>query len=291
MITGSFLFLLATDSLFFGGNLSNGLYDFLLSNKPFFSAPTNENEQALSCVNISRLLTDFNNFSGSLDKAIHIDTSTNDWKGFVDFWLYGTATEINWFDKYCQEGWKYIIDLYSVTPVIDNSNNGSVGILNNGSVGILNNGSVDELAVIDNKKNYLVLGLCCLFIFANFYYNVGFIKDVLSTADRRLYDLLCMFDYPGFMVNKSSVMPLAPNVDLWVEHNWLFSTDPGDGRSCLCHVATYTIDFEFHAFCFASLPPAWSVPSYVFMFTRPGVEWPLNYDYFSNLTLFNVPFM
>ena len=79
---------------------SNISYDFgMLS---YFSVPSHK--PALSCDNISRLLNDFNHFMGYPDREIHIDMSGNNSKGFVNYWLYGTATEINWFDKCCLVG-------------------------------------------------------------------------------------------------------------------------------------------------------------------------------------------
>ena len=56
-----------------------------------------------TCDSISKLLSDFNSSMGTLDRETHTNTNINS-KEFVDYWLYGTATHINWFDKYCQIG-------------------------------------------------------------------------------------------------------------------------------------------------------------------------------------------
>ena len=83
--------------------------------------------------------------------------STNNSKEFVNYWLYGMATVLNWFDKVCQVGWSYIKGACSTIPVTNN----------------LYDGSGEELVV---TANYLVLGLGCLLIgcaiFANTYYNL-----------------------------------------------------------------------------------------------------------------------
>ena len=53
-----------------------------------------------TCDSISKLLYDFNSGMGSLVKQTHTDNS----KELVNYWLCGTATEINWLDKSCQIG-------------------------------------------------------------------------------------------------------------------------------------------------------------------------------------------
>ena len=38
-------------------------------------------------------------------------------------------------------------------------------------------------------------------------YNFDIFKATYAWIDKRLYDILCMFDYPGFMVNQDYIMP------------------------------------------------------------------------------------
>ena len=65
----------------------------------------------------------------------------------------------------------------------------------------------------NNKPNYLVLGLDCLLIgcamFANIYYNLDILKAEYMYIYLHLYNILCMFDFPGFMIQSWSVMPLV----------------------------------------------------------------------------------
>ena len=61
-----------------------------------------------TCDSISIVLSDFNSM-GSLARETHTNTNIN-WKELVNYWLYGTATEINWFDKYSHIGWDYLKD-------------------------------------------------------------------------------------------------------------------------------------------------------------------------------------
>ncbi len=51
--------------------------------------------------------------------------STNNSKQFVNYWLYGMATVLNWFDKVCQVGWSYIKGACSTIPVTNNLYDGS----------------------------------------------------------------------------------------------------------------------------------------------------------------------
>ena len=104
------------------------------------------------------------------------------------------------------------------------------------------------------------MGLVCLFtvcaIFGSIYYNLDTLKDVYMNIDISLYNLLCMFDFPGFMVDRNSFMPLGSDYELQVEHTWRFNTDPKDGIMRLVHLASYTLHHEYFWFQFNSLPPS-----------------------------------
>ena len=89
-------------------------------------------------------------------------TYTNNSKEFVNYWLCGTATEINWFDKSCQIGWDYLKDTCNISWSIITDDNNSY--------------HVEKLVTItNNKPNYVIMGLGYFFsistIFASFYYN------------------------------------------------------------------------------------------------------------------------
>ena len=204
-------------------------------------------------------------------------STNNNSKEFVNYWLYGTATEINWFDKTCQIAWNYLKGGCSIIPVANNSYDASG----------------EELVVAaNNKPNYLVLGLGRLLIgcaiFANIYYNLDILKAEYTYIDLHLQSILCMFDYPGFMVKRRSVMPLVPGFKFRVKHFWKFYTDPGDDRLGLVHLASYTLSHESFWFQFNSLLPAWSLSSYLTLIIVPGLDWPFSYDHFYYITLYHV---
>lgn len=226
-----------------------------------------------TCDNMSKLLYDFKSSMGSLAKEAH---TNNNSKQLLNYWLYGTASEINWFDKGCLIAWDYIKDTCNITPTDNNSYEGLT----------------EELVITANyKPNYLISGLGCLsavcVIFGNLYYNLDILKAVYTYLDIHLYNFLCMFDFPGFMVNSWSVMPLGPDFEFTVEHTWRFLTDPADGVLRLVHLATYTLDHDYFWFQFNSFSPTWSISSYLTLTFVPGLDWPFNYDHFHFIHLFD----
>lgn len=92
-------------------------------------------------------------------------------------------------------------------------------------------------------------------MFADTYYNIDILNAVDTNLDLHLYNILCMFDYPGFMVERASFMLLVPGLELLVEHFWKFRTDPADGMLVLNHLASYTIMHECFGLRFNSIPP------------------------------------
>ena len=157
--------------------------------------------ETFTCDSLKELLYEFDTSKASLAKQTH----TNNSKEFVNYWLYGTATKINWFDKSCQIGWNYLLDTCNVTSwsIITHDNN-SYDVANEKLVTITN-----------NKPDYLIMGLGYFFsvctIFATFYYSFDTLKAVYMYIDTKLYDFLCMFDFPGFMVENRSAMRLGPD--------------------------------------------------------------------------------
>ena len=199
---------------------------------------------------------------------------SNDTKELIDYWLYGTAIEPNWFDKACYDSLDYFKDIYSTAPAISKD------------------GTCEELVVTNKaQENYLVLGLSYLLIacaiFANIHYNFDMLKATYTIIDQRLYDILCMFDFPGFMVERRSIMPLGEGYELVVEHFWNFIKDPADDNLGLTHLASYTLQNDNFWLQFNSLAPAWSVSSYLTLTIVPGLHWPFNYDHFHYITLFS----
>ena len=239
-----------------------------------------------SCDNINRLLSEFNSSMGSLSRethidmsSIHIDMSNNNWNEFIKYWLYGTATEINWFDKSCQIGWDYLKGACNI--------NGGITLDYDNLYH-----SEKLVAISNNKPDYLVLGLGCLFtactIFASIYYNLDTINAACIYIDRSIYNFLCMFDFPGFMIYNRSVLGLGPDLEYIVEHDWRFITDPPDGVFKLNHLTTYALYSESFGLLlqFNLLPPSWSIGSYLSLMIAPGWVWPFNYDNFHHITLF-----
>ena len=276
------LVLLTMWGILAGGILLNEFTDFVLLS---YYLASSHDIPVDSCDKINGLLYEFNSSMGSLSRethsdmsSIHIDVSNDNWDKFIKYWLYGTATEINWFDKSCQVGWDYLKASCSITPVANNSHDGCLTI------------GKEFLVTANNKANCLILGLGCLLIvsvlFVDIYYNLDILKAVYTSVDLHLYKTLCMFDFPGFMVNKTSFMHLIPGFDLWAEHFWSIRTDPLDGVSRLVHLALYTLHHEYFFLTFVSLSPSWSVPSSLQLTVRPGWDWPFNYDHLFHITLF-----
>ena len=240
---------------------------------------------SICSVDLAGLLDISNNTISLFDKACYnswdyfkggITTQiSNDTKELINYWLYGTAIEPNWFDKACYDSLDYFKDICSTAPVISKD------------------GTCEELVVVTNKaqENYLVLGLSYLLIacaiFANIHYNFDMLKATYTIIDQRLYDILCMFDFPGFMVERRSTMPLGEGYELVVEHFWNFIKDPADDNLGLTHLASYTLQNDNFWLQFNSLAPAWSVPSYLTLTIVPGLHWPFNYDHFHYITLFS----
>lgn len=85
------------------------------------------------------------------------------------------------------------------------------------------------MVTANNKPNYLFFGLGCLLmgcaIFANIYYNLDMLKAEDTSIDQHLHNILCMFDFPGFMVERMSIMPLVRGFDFSVEDYWKFNTE------------------------------------------------------------------
>ena len=78
-----------------------------------------------------------------------------------------------------------------------------------------------------------------------------------TRIDVYLYNILCMFDFPGFMVRMLPVMQLAPALDLWLEHYSWFSLDPGDNNLGLIHATSYNLHYQdTFLLNYFSLPPA-----------------------------------
>ena len=120
----NYLALTIIGGILVGGIIWDGYYGFVLF--PYLSESPCE-ISVNSCDNMNKLLYHFNTFRGSLDrdtriymptsleteinwfdKACHVGwnylkgtcsiTLTDNSKQFVNYWLYGTATEMNWFD-------------------------------------------------------------------------------------------------------------------------------------------------------------------------------------------------
>ena len=147
------------------------------------------------------------------------------------------------------------------------------------------------VAISNNKPYYLISNLGCLLfaactIFASIYYNLDTIEATYMHIDRSLYNFLSMFDFPGFMINNTSVMNLGPDLVFMVKHNWMFITDPADGVFKLNHLTSYILwsDWSF-GLEFNLLPPSWSIPSYLALTIAPGWAWPFNYDHFHGIHL------
>ena len=259
----NYLALTIIGGILVGGIIWDGYYGFVLF--PYLSESPCE-ISVNSCDNMNKLLYHFNTFRGSLDrdtriymptsleteinwfdKACHVGwnyfkgtcsiTLTDNSKQFVNYLLYCTATEMNWFDKSCHIGWGYLKYTCTFTPNDNNSYHGST----------------EELVkTANNQPNYLISGLCWLTaacaIFGNIYYNLDILKAVYTYIDIYLHNFLCMFDFPGFMIQDRSVMPLGPDFQLIVEHKWNFLTDPGHGAFRLIHLATYTLHPEYFWF-------------------------------------------
>ena len=262
-----------------------------------FLASSNQST-GISCDKTAELLFEFNNCKKSLGLETHVKVSTI--KEFVKYWLYGTANEQNWFDKGCQDGWDSLKRICSTTTTNEQNwfDKGCQagwdslkGMCSNSSVVNNNDGSKQLLVTTNNQPNYLVSGLTYLLtgcvVYAAVYYNCDALVTIYNSIDNHLYNILCMFDFPGFMVEKKSVMQLIPGLNLRVNHYWNFTTDPGDNKLGLVHLATYTIDHQSFFLDFNCLSPAWSIPSYAQLTLEPGLDWPFNYDNFHHINLFS----
>ena len=210
--------------------------------------------------------------SGGWDYTKNVCSPSTDTKELINYWLNGTATKDNWFDKACSQSWDYIKNMYGNTPVINSE------------------GACKELVVTcEAQVDYFSSSLCWLVIVCAiliFIYNFDLIKAIYTCIDIRLYDILCMFDYPGFMVNKDSIMPLWGRFGLRVMHRWFFLKDPADNNFSISHVARYTLDHEYFFIDFRH-PLLWSVPNRIELTLIPHLHWPFNYDHFHYITLWS----
>ena len=75
--------------------------------------------------------------------------------------------------------------------------------------------------------------------------NLDVFMTGITYIDVYIYEFLCMFDFPGFMVDKRATMPLLPGINLDVMHNWKFIVDPADGILRLAHLANYKLHHEY----------------------------------------------
>ena len=90
--------------IFVGVIIWDGYHGFV----PYLSLSGSSYDISLtSCDNIKILLSDFNSFSHLLGMVTNgMDTHTdvpvnNNTKEILNYWLYGTATNTNWFDASC----------------------------------------------------------------------------------------------------------------------------------------------------------------------------------------------
>lgn len=211
--------------------------------------------------------------SQSWDYTKNVCNPSNETKEFLNYWLNGTATKRNVFDKTCSQCWDYIKDMC-----------GNISAINY-------EGACKELATTcEAQVNYFYSDLYWLAIVCailRFIYNFHIIKAMYVCIDKRLYDILCMFDYPGFMVNQDSVMPLWGRFGLRVMHRWFYRQDPGDNNLGISHLANYTLDHEYFFIDFIRHPQLWSVPNRIEMTIVPHLNWPFNYDHFQIITLWS----
>ena len=275
-----------------------------------------------SCDHIKILLSDFNSISHSLGMVTNgADTHTNipvnnNPKKFFNYWLYGTATNTNWFDAYCQTGWDYVKGNCNIIPT---SNSKEIfnywlygtpaknnwfdaycqscwdyvkDIYNITQIGSYLHEASSEQFELWAKADYFVFGLARLlivyFLFHDFYYNLDTLYAAYTNVDLQMYNFLCMFDFPGFLVHRNSIMNLGGFLAFQVNHSWNFLIDPADGMFHLCHLATYTLHHEYFWFDINLLTPSWSMRSYVTLTVVPDLSWPLNYDHHHEIKLFEL---
>ena len=209
----------------------------------------------------------------SWDYIKNVSNPSNDTKEFINYWLHGTEIKPNLFDQACYDSWDYIKDMCANSPIINNED------------------ACQELAVTcEAQVDYFSSGLCWLAIVCailGFIYNFHIVKAIYTCIDKRLYDILCMFDYPGFMVNQESIMPLWGRFGLRVMHYWFFMEDPADNNLGISHVARYTLDHEYFFIDFIRHPQLWSVANRIQMTIIPHLHWPFNYDHFHFITLWS----
>lgn len=305
--------------IFVGVIIWDGSHGFI----PYLSLSGSSYDISLtSCDNIKILLSDFNSFSHSLDMVTNgVDTRTdipvnNNTKEIINYWLHGTPTNTNWFDKSFEIGWDYVKSNCNIISTDDSKeiinywlygtateNNwfdascywcGDYvkNIYNVTQIGSYLHEASSEQLELTSESNYFVYGLGWFLIvcvmFFDFYLNFDTLYAVFTHVDVQMYNFLCLFDFPGFLVNSNTIMNLGPSFDFQVEHNWKFRTDPGDGMLRLCHMVTYSLIHEYFWFQFNLLSPSWSVLSYLTLTIVPGLDWPLNYDRHRIFYLFGV---
>ena len=209
----------------------------------------------------------------SLDYIKNVSNPSNETKEFINYWLHGTETKSHFIDQAFYDSWDYIKDMYGNSPIINNQD------------------ACQELAVTcEAQLNYFSSGLCWLAIVCailGFIYNFDIIKATYICIDKCLYDIICMFDYPGFMVNQNSTMPLWGRFGLRVKHHWFFLEDPGDNNLGLSHFAQYTLDHEYFFIDYVRYAPLWSITDSIDLTIIPHLHWPFNYDHFHFINLWS----
>ena len=209
----------------------------------------------------------------SLDYIKNVSNPSYETKEFINYWLHGSETKPNFMDQACIDGWDYIKDMYGNSPIINNED------------------ACQELAVTcEAQVNYFSSGLCWLAIIyaiLGFIYNFDIIKATYTCIDKCLYDIICMFDYPGFMVNQKSTMPLWGGFGLRVRHHWFKQVDPGDNNWGISHFAQYTLDHEYFFIDFVRYAPLWSRTDFIDLTIIPHLDWPFNYDHFHIINLWS----
>ena len=103
---------------------------------------------------------------------------------------------------------------------------------------------------------YIFMALGCLVLGHIVAENLGVASAGLTFIDGYFYDLLCMFDFPGFLVDKQVMMTLLPGLELLAINKWSFVHDPADGILRLSHLASYTLNLDGYGFLvFNALSP------------------------------------
>ena len=103
---------------------------------------------------------------------------------------------------------------------------------------------------------YILMALGCLALGCAVVANIDVFRADIAFIDVHFYEFLCMFDFPGFLVNRTATMTLLPGLELDVMNKWNFIHDPADGIRRLTHLASYTLNLEGYGFIqFNALSP------------------------------------